>query len=87
MNEHGYCPNCDISFDGGLIWESGIKMYGDVEKADKYAAAYGATRTTGHWNNKIGIYDMERDTIGAWRCPDCGHEWERNRRETGVSIA
>lgn len=25
----------------------------------------------------IGIYDRNADRTVAWRCPDCGHEWER----------
>jgi len=25
----------------------------------------------------IGVYDRDRDRTTHWRCPDCGHEWER----------
>lgn len=46
-------------------------------RADKYAAAYGATRTTGKWGREIGIYDMGKDRTVAWKCPDCDHEWPR----------
>lgn len=76
-NEHGYCPSCGIDLDGGLIWATGMKMHGDEERADEYAKAYGATRTTGRWGKKIGIYDMELDRTTHWKCPECAHEWER----------
>jgi len=76
-NEHGYCPNCNMDFDGGLIWNTGLEMYGTEERADDYAEAYGATRTTGKWGKRIGIYDMERDMTTHWRCPECKHEWKR----------
>lgn len=25
----------------------------------------------------VGIYDRDKDRTVAWRCCDCGHEWER----------
>jgi len=48
-----------------------------LARADKYAAAYGATRTKGRWGRAIGIYDLEKDRTVRWRCPDCEHEWPR----------
>lgn len=47
------------------------------ELADNYAEAYGATRTKGQWGRQIGIYNLELDRTVMWKCPDCGHEWER----------
>ena len=35
--------------------------------------SYGAT----HFLRAIAIYSREQDRTVAWRCPDCGHEWER----------
>lgn len=29
-----------------------------------------------HFTRKIGISDG--DSIGIWKCPDCGHEWDRD---------
>ena len=77
QNQHGYCPNCGMDFDDGLIWDTGLEMYGSEEEADDYAKAYGATRTTGRWGKRIGIYDMERDMTTQWMCPECKHEWPR----------
>lgn len=74
-NEHGYCPNCGMDFDGGLIWDTGMEIYGNEEKADEYAEAYGATRTTGRWAKRIAIYSMELDKIVQLECPECKHEW------------
>lgn len=47
------------------------------DRADKYAAAYGATRTSGRWGRQIGICDMTKDMIVEWRCPDCHKTWPR----------
>ena len=77
MNEHGYCPNCGKDFDGILIWDTFFDKYGDVDKADEAAASYGATRETGKWGLKIGIYSMDEDRTTDWKCPDCDHEWRR----------
>lgn len=77
MNEHGYCPNCNIDLDGGLIYETFLEKYQDEEKALDAAEAYGATKTTGKWGKRIGIYSMEEDRTTHWKCPECGHEWGR----------
>lgn len=94
QDNHGNCPSCGASLDGGSIWETGLefalegKHYSqhgnpaetteEAEKlADKYAEAYGATRTHGRWGRQIGIYSMERDRTVRYKCPDCGHEWDR----------
>lgn len=34
---------------------------------------YGAT----HFIRKIGIYDLLKDRIVKWKCPDCEGEWDR----------
>lgn len=26
----------------------------------------------------VGVYDVRLDRTVAWRCPDCGQEWDRN---------
>ena len=77
MNEHGYCPNCNLDFDDGLIYESFLEEYQDEETALEKASYYGATKTTGRWGKKIGIYSMEEDRTTHWKCPECGHEWGR----------
>jgi len=54
-----------------VIW------YQDEEKALESAEMYGATKTTGRWGHKIGIYSMDEDCTTHWKCPDCDHEWRR----------
>lgn len=92
-NNHGFCPRCNADFDGGSIWETGYDMalrgehYNQngvpadhleaQQEADRYAEAYGATRTSGRWGRQIGIYSMEKDRTVAWQCPDCKYEWSR----------
>ena len=44
----------------------------DKEYLDK---GYYGTKT--HYSRVIGIYDMDVDMTVAYRCPDCGHEWDR----------
>jgi hypothetical protein len=66
-----------MDFDGGLIWDTGMERYGDEKRADEYAHAFGATRTTGKWGKKIGIYNMEQDMTTRWKCPECGHVQDR----------
>ena len=42
MNQHGYCPNCGMNFDGDLIFDTFMAQYdGDEEKALKTASMYG----------------------------------------------
>ena len=78
MNEHGYCPNCNLDLDGGLIWDHFYKEHGSEAQADEYAEAYGATRTTGKWGRAIGYYDQVKDRTTGWLCPDCNHFWGRH---------
>jgi hypothetical protein len=75
MNEHGYCPNCNLDLDGSLVWDHFYKQYNDEVVADKYAKLYGATRTTGRWSRAIGYSSMELDRTTGWSCPDCDHFW------------
>lgn len=77
MNEHGFCPNCKMDFDGELIFETFLRKYGDRRKAIETAEMYGATETKGRWGKRIGIYSIEKDRTSMWRCPDCNHTWSR----------
>lgn len=47
------------------------------EKALEVSSYYGATETQGRFGKQIGLYSMEKDRTVAWKCPECGHEWER----------
>jgi len=71
------CPKCTSNLEGGLVFDTFMEQYNDEAKALEVASMYGATKTTGHWGREIGIYDMEKDRTVSWRCPDCGHEWDR----------
>jgi len=82
MSEHGSCPACGTDLNGGLIWET-LRETRSEEEADRVAAQlYGATRTSGHWGREIGTYDVGLDRVVAWRCPDCGHQWERDAEQS-----
>lgn len=72
-----HCPNCKNDLDGRSIYETFFEKYGDEEKALEIAAMYGATKTEGRWGRQIAIYDIHRDRTVAYRCPDCGHRWDR----------
>lgn len=71
------CPKCKADLDGGSIWDHFMTRHDDEAKADRIAAMYGATRTTGRFSRKIAIYDQDRDRTVGLACPDCGHQWER----------
>lgn len=64
--------------DGHDTWPHvRAKSVEEAEKrADKYAAAYGATRTKGRWGRAIG-WEYDKDRIEEWECPDCKHRWGR----------
>lgn len=72
-DDHGTCPHCSADLNGGLIWET-FRDRGEAE-ADRIAAQYGATRTSGRWGLAIGIYSQERDRTVSWGCPFCEKEW------------
>lgn len=55
------CPACNADLTGAPIPEEYREHYGDST----------------HYSRAIGIYSIERDVTIAWKCPDCGHEWER----------
>lgn len=73
--EHGNCPHCGVSLDGGGIWQYFFDKTGHEEDADGIAQKYGATRDKGRWGREIGI--EENDQVRRWKCPDCGGEWGR----------
>ena len=50
----------------------------DLKDALEYAECYGASETQGEWKREIAIYDRDLDRTVAYRCPDCGHEWNRS---------
>jgi len=77
MNEHGYCSNCGMDFDGDMIFDTFMEKYQDEERALESASHFGATKTSGRWDKKIGIYDMEKDMTTHYTCPECNHEWGR----------
>lgn len=77
MNQHGFCPKCNVDFDGELIFETFLRHFGDRQQALETAEAYGATETKGRWGKKIGIYDRGRDRTVAWQCHECNHQWDR----------
>jgi rubrerythrin len=76
-NEHGYCPNCNVDLDSDSIWEYFLKETGSETEADRIAEMYGANREKGRWGRTIALYDRDKDRTVAWKCPDCGHTWER----------
>ncbi len=73
-----FCPSCGVSLVGGLIFETGLRKYGNRKDALEYAECYGASETQGEWKREIAIYDRDLDRTVAYRCPDCGHIWDRD---------
>jgi len=73
-----FCPNCGVGLQGGLIFDVGMRKYGNRKDALEYAECYGATETEGWFKREIAVYDRAKDRTVAYRCPDCGHEWNRS---------
>lgn len=71
------CPKCKADLAGDLIYDTFLAKHGDKQKALEAAEMYGATETEGRWGREIALYDMVRDRTTAYKCPDCGHLWER----------
>ena len=61
MSQLNNCPACQISLIGAPILQEYRQYYGNLT----------------HFKREIGIYDIEKDRVIAWKCPDCGYEWER----------
>jgi predicted RNA-binding Zn-ribbon protein involved in translation (DUF1610 family) len=55
------CPGCGVNLTGEPIPKD-IREY--------YSKPW-------YFSRKIGITDRKLDRVTTWRCPDCGHEWER----------
>ena len=71
-NEHGFCPNCGLNFDGGDIKQEFISQGKSEEEAHKLVTecyGYGPGRT--QWSRKIGIYDVHKDRTVYEICPNC----------------
>ena len=72
------CPGCKTDLAGGFIYDHFLAEYGgDDERALQTAAMYGASKGQGRWGREIAQYSVEEDRTIGYRCPDCGHEWER----------
>lgn len=56
------CPACNASLIGAPIPEE-----------NRHLHAPGST----HYYRVIGLYDRKKDRTTHWKCPDCGHTWER----------
>lgn len=57
------CPKCGVSFQGEPIPEK-----------SRQDGSYGNST---HFSRVIGIYSRGMDRTTQWRCPDCGHVWDR----------
>jgi len=57
-----YCPHCNVSLQGKPI-------------PAKYRHYYDSKET--HYSRKIGVSDLEKDTILYYQCPDCNGKWDR----------
>ena len=80
-DDHGRCPSCKADMNGGGIYAHYLAETGDPAEAARMAKMFGADEHHGQWGRQIAIYSREADRTVAWKCPDCGHEWDRlNRR-------
>lgn len=90
MSNSNVCPKCNSDMNGESIWNTFLNKSSNPldhyhykpthqereKEADRVSEMYGATRTKGIWDRRIGL-EYDKDRIEAWRCPDCNHEWKR----------
>lgn len=55
------CPECKADFKGPPIPEDQRHLFGKYE----------------NFSRVINVYDQRLDRGVAWRCPDCGHAWQK----------
>jgi len=55
------CPSCHMDLTGKPIPDELLQFYS------------GQT----HYSERRGVLDPAKDRVVRWRCPACGHEWER----------
>ena len=61
MSKPDKCPQCGADFQGKPIPAEDQHLFG------------GET----HFSRRISIYSREPDRTTHYKCPDCGHVWER----------
>jgi len=79
-NIHGHCPHCNANLDCDLIINYPLSQGGSMEEALRYAASYSGWNEHGEknrWSRAIAVYDINKDRIVEYRCPDCSKTWER----------
>lgn len=60
--EPRYCPNCGCDFQ--------------EEVPERLREFFGGKQ---HINSKVwGYYDMSKDRVTHWYCPECKHKWKRD---------
>lgn len=80
------CPNCKADLKGPNVYEKFLEEYGDEARALEAAARCGHTdENPKFFWRAIGIeVQGGYDGISYWKCPDCGHQWDRDGFKDGV---
>lgn len=82
IDDYGNCPECGSSWDAGAVFDVWRKMDYYAGKSDDelramVAEAYGGN-IHARFSKLIGVTIRHLyDGVWAWKCPDCGKEWER----------
>jgi len=72
MKDPKKCPKCRASFVGEKI---------PADIADQYSGTH-FMRCIGIDGGRLGVYDG----IVAWMCPECHHEFPRNKHKWGMKM-
>lgn len=70
-NEHGYCPNCGLNFDGGDIKQEFMSQGKTEKEAHRIAVNYGYEIGRTQWDRRIGHYCRDKDRHTYYTCPNC----------------
>ena len=79
------CPHCNYDLDGELIYETFIKKGYSEERSIEIAEMYGATKTSGKWQNEISVSEGYTGEFLYYMCPACKGRWKENLRVRKVS--
>ncbi len=70
------CPHCGSTLATGRIPVESFSWYGYAGGDKSTLCRHGCGRPP-HYSRLFGVYDVGRDRITEWQCPDCGTRWAR----------
>ncbi len=80
FDQHGNCPKCGASWDGGDIYEvlRAMDAYASWSDADLRKMVEESYSPPRRFSRLVGLeYRQKYDGVLEWQCPDCNEKWPR----------